>query len=63
MAGEALVVSAVVDYFNGNSDTHSILAIVASAVDYAAGGGCDWGMVGVVFGAGACSVCGGKREG
>ena len=67
MAGEALVVSALVNCADGVADSECILGVVTPVVDYATGGRCNSGVVAVVLGDCAKAVrgddSGGEIEG
>lgn len=54
-----MVVSAVVNYFNGRDNSGSFVGVVASVVDYDAGRGRYARLVGAVFGTGAYAIYGG----
>ncbi len=54
-----MVVSAVVDYFDGRSSAGCFMDAVTSVVDYSADSGSNSRLVGVVFGTGACAIHGG----
>ena len=58
MGDEALVVPTLVNFIDGGEYSDGFLAVVASAVDYGAGGGRDASLVAVIFGVGAWAVCG-----
>lgn len=61
MGAEALVVSALVNSFDWRDNSNGFLAVVTSAVGYAASSKRYFGLVAVVFGVGSWAIRGSSK--